>query len=118
MSQPNDIKLYEKVKKEIYNKIPENSAYRSGLIVKTYKERGGTYSGQKKNQGLTRWYKENWQTQSGNKTYQNKGDIFRPTKRVNSKTPTTFSELSKSEIKNAQEEKKTKGRVKMFDSGK
>ena len=43
MSEPTNKKLYEKVKKEIYKKYPKNSAYRSGLLVKTYKERGGKY---------------------------------------------------------------------------
>jgi len=37
-------KLYAEVKKEIIKKMPKSSAYRSGLIVKTYKERGGTYN--------------------------------------------------------------------------
>ena len=36
---PKDKKLYEKVKKEIFKKYPKNSAYRSGLLVKTYKEK-------------------------------------------------------------------------------
>ena len=38
MSEPSDKKLYEKVKKEIYKKYPKHSAYRSGLLVKEYKE--------------------------------------------------------------------------------
>ena len=33
-----DIKMYDKIKIEIYNKIPKHSAYRSGLLVKKYKE--------------------------------------------------------------------------------
>lgn len=114
MMIPKDKKLYEKVKKEIFKKYPKNSAYRSGLLVKTYKEKGGTYSGEKPKGGLSRWYKEDWKTQSGSKTYQKKSDIFRPTKRVNKNTPTTLKELSKKEIKSAQEEKKKTGRVKKF----
>ena len=42
------------------------------------------------------------------------GDVYRPTKRITKDTPTTFNELSKKEIKKAQQEKKTKGRVKKF----
>ena len=38
MATPKDKELYEKVKKRIFNKIPKNSAYRSGLIVKEYKD--------------------------------------------------------------------------------
>ena len=33
MSTPKDKKLYEEVKKEIYKKYPEHSAYRSGLYI-------------------------------------------------------------------------------------
>ena len=36
--EPKDIKLYEKVKKSIYKKIPKHSAYRSGLLVQEYKK--------------------------------------------------------------------------------
>ena len=43
MSVPTDKKLYEKVKAEIYKKYPTHSAYRSGLLVKEYKNRGGKY---------------------------------------------------------------------------
>jgi len=115
MSEPSNKKLYEKVKKEIYKKIPKHSAYRSGLLVKTYKERGGEYIGKKKEKvGLSRWFKEKWTTQEGKLSYQKKGDIFRPTKRISKDTPKTLSELSKKDIKKAQKEKKKKGRVKKF----
>ena len=44
MSEPKDKKLYEQVKKEIYAKYPQHSAYRSGLLVKEYKKtRWGIY---------------------------------------------------------------------------
>ena len=56
-----DKKLYLEVKKEIVKKMPKSSAYRSGLIVKEYKKRGGSYRGQKKGGGLTSWFqKEKW----------------------------------------------------------
>tara|TARA_R110000803_G_scaffold116476_1_gene185071 strand:- start:456 stop:812 length:357 start_codon:yes stop_codon:yes gene_type:complete len=115
MSEPSDKKLYEKVKKEIYKKYPKHSAYRSGLLVKEYKERGGKYTGKKKsNKGLSRWFKEKWKTQDGKTEYQNKDDIFRPTKRITKETPTILKELSKTEVKEAQKEKKLKGRVLKF----
>ena len=38
MPTPTDKELYEKIKKEIYLKNPKHSAYRSGMIVKRYKE--------------------------------------------------------------------------------
>jgi hypothetical protein len=114
MPEPTDKNLYNRVKKQIYSKIKENSAYRSGLIVKKYKELGGTYSGKKTNEGLTRWFKEKWVTNEGKTTYQSENDVFRPTKRISSKTPTTFGELSKTQVEKAQKEKKETGRVKLF----
>ena len=61
---------------------------------------------------LRRWFQEDWRTPSGSKTY-TKGDsgIFRPTKKVSSKTPKTYSELTKADIAKAREERRTRGRV-------
>ena len=114
MSTPTNTKLYEEVKKEIYAKYPKHSAYRSGLLVQEYKKRGGGYSGDKSKGSLGRWFKEDWKNQRGETGYKKKGDVYRPTKRVNSKTPTTFSELSKKEIESAKKEKAKTGRVKEF----
>ena len=115
MAEPIDKILYEKVKREIYKKNPTHSAYRSGLLVQEYKRRGGRYKGKTmEKEGLKRWFKEDWRTQSGSKTYQKKGDIFRPTKRVSADTPITMSELTKKEKKKASIEKQKKGRVQSF----
>ena len=38
MSTPTEKKLYDQVKKEIYEKYPKHSAYRSGLLVQEYKK--------------------------------------------------------------------------------
>ncbi len=122
MSQPTDMKLYEKVAKSIKKKYPKHSAYRSGLLVKEYKkqfkEKFGNkspYKGKKKsNAPLSRWFKEEWKNQKGKTGYQKKSDVYRPTKRISKKTPATFKELSKKELKEAQKEKKTKGRVSKF----
>ena len=114
MPEPTNTKLYEEVKKEIYAKYPTHSAYRSGLLVQEYKKRGGTYSGDKSKGSLGRWFKEDWKNQRGETGYKKKGDVYRPTKRVNSKTPTTFKELTKTEIESAKKEKAKTGRVKEF----
>ena len=115
MSEPKNKTLYNKVKGEIYKRIPKHSAYRSGLVVKEYKKRGGTYAGKKApNKGLSRWFKEEWRTQDGKKGYKKKGDIFRPTKRITKDTPTTMSELGKKRIDRARKEKAKKGRVKKY----
>jgi len=93
-SIPLDKKLYEDVKKLADNRYAKSSAYKSGYIVKTYKELGGKYSGDKTKEGLTRWFQEDWQD-IGNKSY----PVFRPTKIISSKTPLTKEEISPSNLK-------------------
>ena len=114
MPEPKDKALYERVKAEITREIPKHSAYRSGMIVKEYKRRGGKYIGKKPTDGLTRWFAEDWKNQRGETGYSKPGDVYRPTKRVTSKTPATFGELSKSQIEKARREKAATGRVTRF----
>ena len=117
MPEPKNKKLYEEVKDEIYKKYPRHSAYRSSLLVKTYKAKGGEFIGKEnKSSGLNRWFKEKWVNQRGEVGYKKKSDIYRPSVRVNKDTPTTHKELTATQIKKAQKEKKTKGRVKKFDT--
>jgi len=124
-SQPTDQKLYNRIKKKVYKNMPIHSAYRSSILVKQYKEafqkkhgdKKKAYTGKKdKTSGLTRWHREKWETQEGSTMYKKKDDVFRPTKRVTKKTPTTFKELTKKEIERAKKEKKKTGRVKQFKS--
>jgi hypothetical protein len=104
--------LYEKVKKSIRMKP---SAYRSGLIVKKYKQLGGTFVGPKpKLTGLSRWFAEDWKSDTGKYRYTSKSSVYRPTRRVTAKTPVTFSELTKSQLLRAKREKARTGRVKAF----
>ncbi len=113
-SKPVDLKLYEKVKKEVYAKHPQHSAYRSGLLVQEYKRRGGRYSGVKKEkEGLSAWFGQKWVNQRGGVGYKKPGDIYRPTVKVGD-TPKTFAELSRADIERARREKKKTGRVKRF----
>jgi len=123
MNRPTDIKMYNKTKKRVYKKVPKHSAYRSGLLVKTYKtayknkygNKSKPYTGKKsKNHGLKRWFREKWVNQRGQVGYKYKNDIYRPSKRVTKKTPVTHKELTKREIKRARREKYTKKRVKKF----
>ena len=94
MSEPKNKKLYEEVKNEIYRRYPQHSAYRSGLLVKTYKAKGGEYIGKKDDEkGLGKWYRERWTNTRGETGYKYKYDIYRPTVRVNKDTPTTHKEL-------------------------
>ena len=94
MPTPTDINLYNKAKKiadEVYKK---SSAYKSGFIVKKYKELGGTYKDDNKPKNLKRWYSEKWMD-IGNKEY----PVFRPTKRINEKTPLTPNEIDKDNLR-------------------
>ena len=91
------------------------SAYRSGMLVKLYREARGKYSGDKdKNDGLPLWFASKWLNQRGEVGYRYKSDVYRPTVRVNSKTPTTFQELTPQEIERARREKAKSGHVRRF----
>ena len=121
MPQPTDEKLYEKIKNELFKKY-KPSAYRSGLLVQKYKEEyvkkhnnNNYYRGNKTNSNLKRWFNEKWTNQRGEIGYKNKSDVYRPTIRINDKTPTTFNELTKNQIIKAKKEKEKTGRVKRFN---
>ena len=104
MSKPANMELYNRIKNKIFKENPINSAFRSGLVVKQYKEQGGTYVGTKPKDGLTRWFKEEWKDVGG-KEY----PVFRPTKRISKDTPLLAKEIDK---KNLQEQIKRKQRIK------
>ena len=89
-----DIKLYEAVKKYAETIYKKPSAYRSGFIIKSYKQLGGTYIDDDKPKKLKRWYKESW-TDVGEKDY----PVYRPTIRVNKSTPLTVNEIDPSNLK-------------------
>jgi hypothetical protein len=93
----NDKNIYEKAKKEVYSMYKKPSAYRSGMLVKRYKELGGTYSGEKTKKGLVRWFKEEWKDVNPNKT-KSSYPVYRPTKRITKETPLIPSEIKKSNL--------------------
>ena len=88
MTEPKNKQLYSKVKAEADEVFKKPSAYKSGWIVREYKKRGGKYLGSKKQDGLTRWFKEEWDD-IGGKDY----PVYRPTKRITKDTPLTASEI-------------------------
>jgi hypothetical protein len=88
MAVPLNIPLYEKVKKEADEKYSKPSAYKSGFIVKRYKQLGGKYLGNKPNNGLTNWFKSDWKDVAG-LDY----PVFRPTKRLNKQSALTLDEI-------------------------
>ena len=120
---PCDQPLYEQVKREVVSRMA-NSAYRSGHIVRKYKQRfaqkhgkrAAPYKGShpKRATGLGRWFAEEWRTQDGRVGYSNRSDVYRPTIRINPATPVTHEELTKAELRRARREKRTTGRVRRF----
>ena len=115
MPEPSNKPLYNKVKAEAKRKFKVwPSAYGSQWLVKTYKERGGTYGGSKKDstKGVTRWNNEKWKDEKGNVCGSKKNKNTkkcRPTVRVTKKTPVTWGEMSKSQKQAAVREKKKVG---------
>jgi len=92
----NDKDLYAKAKKmadEIYKKP---SAFKSGFIVKIYKELGGTYKDDNEEKELKRWFEAKWININPNKKQY---PVYRPTVRVNKKTPLTVAEIDKKQLK-------------------
>jgi len=86
--------LYNKAKQIADATYSKPSAYKSGFIVKKYKELGGTYSGKKENKGIGRWFQEEWKD-VGNQEY----PVYRPTKRITKDTPLTPNEIKPSNLK-------------------
>jgi hypothetical protein len=103
MSIPANMRLYEEVKAYADTVYKKPSAYKSGFIVKTYKQRGGTYIGGER--PLGRWFDEKW-TDVGGKGY----PVYRPTRRISVKTPLLASEIKPSNLREQIERKqKIKG---------
>lgn len=54
-----DPEIYARAKKIVYAQYTKPSAYRSGALVKKYKELGGRYAGAAKSKtALDRWFKD------------------------------------------------------------
>jgi len=103
--KPKDLLLYNKIKREIFNKNLINSAYRSGLLIKTYKKEflkkyGNIepFKNDFKERPLKRWFKEHWINTNeiiGLDGY----PVFRPTIRVSKNTPKTIQEIPLKRLK-------------------
>ena len=80
MNKPLDKELYAHVKREADEKYGKStSAYKSGFLVRRYKELGGEYSGKKTDDGLVNWYRSYWKD-IGGLDY----PVYRPTKKISS----------------------------------
>lgn len=93
--EPTNTTLWESIKNDIKarNGSKNWNAFYSGQLVQEYKRRGGLFSGKKTKGDLTRWYKEKWKD-VGNDKY----PVFRPTIKINSKTPLTVKEIEKTNL--------------------
>lgn len=107
-SHPLNPTLYNSIVREAKRKfLVWPSAYASGWVVKTYKDRGGRWKASADNdRPLERWYREEWvnvcayveegkMRPCGRKNAHGKATYpyCRPRRRVSAKTPTTLSEL-------------------------
>jgi hypothetical protein len=88
-----DEALHQKVKKMADAIYDKPSAYKSGFIVKTYKNMGGRFKDGDKS--LKRWFKEDWQNVAKDDQY----PVLRPTKRISKETPLTVKEISSEGLK-------------------
>lgn len=101
--KPNNKQLYSQVLSEAKRKFKVwPSAYGSMWLTKTYKARGGTYSGEKsENKGTTRWQAEQWVNMgdylAGKTTRcgmpEGAQKSCRPLRRISSSTPITAGEV-------------------------
>lgn len=103
-AKPSDPALYEKAKKIVYAQYKKPSAYRSGALVKKYKDMGGEYEDDGEEKTLRRWFKERWKD-IGDKSY----PVYRPTKRITKNTPLTPDEI---DPQNLRQQIKTKQKIK------
>jgi len=96
MAIPINKELYEiaKLKADMIYKKP--SAYKSAYIIKFYKQMGGEFvdDGERK---LQRWMKEKWVDVNPFKT-EYSYPVYRPTRRINKKTPLTVNEIDKQNL--------------------
>jgi hypothetical protein len=101
MPTPTNQELYDEVKEKIMKSYKKNSAFASGAIVKEYKRQGGQYIEDDKPKHLSRWFKEKWVDINPilGITKDSAYPVFRPTNKVNSKTPTLLQEIPKERLR-------------------
>jgi hypothetical protein len=134
MSAPNNVvnkSLYLKIKNKLKKSVKTwPSAYGSALLVKTYKQAGGKYTGKKvgKTTGLQRWFAEEWidvcayprikkcgrpKGTYSSTTYQRDYPYCRPLRKVTVKSPKTVKAMSKSRREALCRKKKKSSKTRM-----
>jgi Family of unknown function (DUF5872) len=102
---PNNKQLYDSIKEQVKSSVNRwPSAYASAMLIKQYKQAGGTFANDNKPKRLKRWFEEDWKDiktlkPCGNVKSSEYYPTCRPTIRINSKTPVIMSELSETEKK-------------------
>jgi hypothetical protein len=111
MPTPLNTDLYENVKKKIMSSYKKNSAFASGAIVKEYKRQGGKYKEDGKPKNLKRWFNEKWIDVNPilGITNDSAYPVFRPTIKVNEKTPTILQDIP---IENLKSQYRLKQKIK------
>ena len=107
MPIPADEGLYEEAREYIFSKYKKSSAYRSGALVKRYKQLFAKkhpdkepYLNDRKPKNIKRWFEEKWIDVNPLLGKNNPKDypLYRPTKMINSMTPSLVSEIPQSEL--------------------
>lgn len=98
MPRPFDVELYEKARRVVNTIYKKPSAFRSGALVKLYKHWGGRYVDDHRERNLARWFREEWKDVNPHKT-KNSYPVYRPTKRINKRTPLTVSEVDSNDLR-------------------
>lgn len=101
MPTPLNQDLYDNVKKKIMASYKKNSAFASGAIVKEYKRQGGKYKEDGKPKNLKRWFSEKWIDVNPilGITNDSAYPVFRPTIKINEKTPTILQDIPVENLK-------------------
>jgi len=101
MVRPANQQLYDDVKEKIMKSYKKNSAFASGAIVKEYKRLGGKYIEDGKPRNLKRWFREGWIDVNPvlGVVKDDAYPVFRPTIRVNKKTPALLQEIPVDNLK-------------------
>jgi hypothetical protein len=92
--KPKNQELYDSVKLYADSIYEKPSAYKSGFIIKTYKQLGGEFIDDNKPKKLKQWFKEDW-SDIAKKEY----PVYRPSKRINKETPLLVSEIDPQNLK-------------------
>jgi hypothetical protein len=119
MPTPSDSGLYQEARDFIMSRYKKNSAYASGAIVKQYKQQFAKkygketppYSDDNRPKNLKRWFEEKWIDVNPllGITNDSAYPVFRPTRKINSKTPTLYQDIP---LKRLKEQYKLKQKIK------